>query len=127
MKTTSLLVLLFVGGLLFSRGIHEVAYAQGAAEEAALDAGPSVAAPLAPISTAPVVAAPAGFDWNPMTWDWPWILATVVTVLGGIIMALRPIAAATKWSGDNWILSKLEWTLALIVRLFLPPKMRGGA
>jgi hypothetical protein len=120
MKTIAILLLSLVVSLVFARGIYEVAYAQGAAEIS--DAGVS-AAPTAP---APAVsAASAGIEWNPLGWDWPWILGTSVTILGGVIMALRPIAAATKWTGDNWLLAKLEWLLATITRLFLPPKMRA--
>lgn len=111
-------------------GLYHFAHAQAVAEVA--DAGPPIdALPPAdgvgssPAATAPIPAAVSAIEWNPLGWDWPWILATLVTVLGGIITALRPIAAATKWSGDNWALAKLEWVLATIVKLFLPAKMRA--
>jgi hypothetical protein len=61
----------------------------------------------------------------PLEWDWPWIIATSVTVLGGIIAALRPIALATSWTGDNKLLGWLETILAWIVKVFVPLTIRS--
>lgn len=69
------------------------------------------------VSSSPAIAA---VDWNPLHWDWPWILGTIATVIGGVVMLLRPIAAATKWTGDNWLLARLEWLLAVLVRVVMP-------
>lgn len=103
-------------GLAVSTNLMRYAEAQGIA---AVDAG-AVEAPPAPDGAATSPASISAVDWNPLHWDWPWILATVATVLGGIVMLLRPIAAATKWTGDNWVLGKLEWVLALLLRVVVP-------
>lgn len=51
------------------------------------------------------------------------LILAVWTVLGGIVMLLKPISAFTKWTGDNWVVAKLESLMHWIARLFLPEKL----
>lgn len=47
-----------------------------------------------------------------------------LAVLGAVVAALRVVAPLTKWSGDNWLLSKLEWLLALVA---VPGKYKSAS
>lgn len=107
-----------IAGLFGSIGLMRYAEAQGTA---AVDAGvaPPAESPDG-LSTSPTIASATGVDWNPMHWDWPWIFGTVATLLGAFVMLLRPIALATKWTGDNWLLERLEYVLAMMLRVVVP-------
>ncbi len=94
--------LAIIGGAALNAALYSIAFAGGPREVAAL----------------------AAIEWNPTAWDWPWIIATFVTVLGAVIAALRPIALATKWTGDNRILGWLETVLAWVVKVFVPLTIR---
>jgi hypothetical protein len=113
MKTwIALIMCCLLAGFAGSFTLMRIAEAQGLA---AVDA---VAAPAPDgVSSSPQIV---GVNWNPLDWDWPWILTTLAMVLGGIIALLRPIALATKWTGDNWLLARLEYVLALLMRVFVP-------
>ena len=89
-------LLAIVGGAALNAALYSIAFA----------GGPSA------------LVAVGAFD--PLSWDWVEIGTIVVMVLGALIAALRPIAAFTKWSGDNWLLAKLEWVLATILKVFTP-------
>ncbi len=104
----SVLLVALIAAPILNAIVYSIAFAKGASIDTSLA----------------IAAADSGFSWNPTTWDWPWIVGTSVTVLGAIIAALRPIALATKWTGDNWLLAKLEWVLAMVVRLFVPLAIR---
>jgi hypothetical protein len=90
------IVLAIVGGGALNLALYSIAHA----------GGPSAIATVAAFA--------------PLEWDWVQIFGIAVTVLGGLIMALRPIAALTAWKGDNWLLAKLEWLLATILKVFTP-------
>lgn len=123
MKTwIALIVFCLFAGFGISTTLMRIAEAQVASVDAGVPPAPDgMASSPDGLGSSPTIAA---VDWNPLHWDWPWIVGTLATVLGGIIMLLRPIAAATKWTGDNWLLAKLEWLLGFITRLFLPASMR---
>ncbi len=108
MKNGILYVVLaaFPVAFLLNAAIYSMAHAQGAGVDPSL------------------VIVLAAYEFNPMAWDWPQIISIAVTILGGIIFILRPVAALTSWTGDNKLLAWLEWILAKIVQLFLPREMR---
>jgi hypothetical protein len=95
--------LAIVGGAALNLALYSIAHAGGPGE----------------------IAAIAAIELNPLVWDWPWLVATFVTVLGAVIMALRPIALATKWTGDNRLLGWLETILAFVVKVFVPLTIRA--
>jgi hypothetical protein len=106
-----ILLLAFLGAPILNSVIYSVAFAHG---HGGVD-------PLQVIA-----AVDPGLNWNPLTWPWPEIIATLISVLGVLIAALRPVAAFTKWTGDNKILHWLETILEFVMRVFVPAKMLNG-
>lgn len=59
--------------------------------------------------------------------NWQTIPLALVTILGGILVLLRPIAAFTSWTGDNRAVAGIEWLMHWITKLFLPTKLADGS
>lgn len=119
MKSWIFPVLLCVAMVGASFGLRAVALADGAADVAPLDAG--VGPPTPAVTTAPV---------DPSAWDFlglPWgdIFTVLMVVLGALVSILRVLAPLTKWTGDNWLLGKLEWLVDLLAKILVPARFRS--
>lgn len=108
-----------------SFGLRAVAYAQGAAEIAPLDAG--VGDSPDGLSTSPAAISAPGVDWNPLSWDWGAIFLLLMTVLGALAAVFRVVAPMTETRKDDWILGKIEWLMEILSKLFVPGRYRAPA
>jgi hypothetical protein len=126
MKTwakNNVLLLILLGGLAMSflimTGLTEVAEAR--ADVPVLSEAPPRYTAL---QTAPAPEVTVVGISNPADWPWESILLWAFTILGALLAALRPIARLTKWTFDDKVVVRLEWLMALLLKVFTPPGAR---
>lgn len=115
MKTVLSICAVLAIALCFTLGLQHLAFASGAAEVRAL----AIAAPAPAISVAGIA--------SPLDWDWAAIGLWSFTILGALLAALRPIAALTRWTFDDKVVTSLEWLMAILLRIFTPPTVRAAS